>query len=115
MAFNVAARNQDDHTKNFAFLLPEGGDWSLAPAYDVTFAMDPANRWMKAHQMSVAGKFEGITRKDLLEVASRFSIPGAAAAMEAVNQTLAAWPRLAREAGVGADEIERIGALHSRL
>ena len=115
MAFNVAARNQDDHTKNFAFLLPQDGRWSLAPAYDVTFAMDPANRWMKAHQMSVAGKFEDISRKDLLEVASRFSIPGASAAMDAVNEALGHWPHLAGEAGVGASETQRIAALHNRL
>jgi serine/threonine-protein kinase HipA len=115
MAFNVAARNQDDHTKNFAFLLPRDGQWALAPAYDVTFAMDPHNKWMKAHQMSVAGKFEGITRKDLLEVASRFSIAGTAATIDAVNAALGAWPTLAGEAGVGAAEIARIASLHVRL
>jgi serine/threonine-protein kinase HipA len=116
MAFNVAARNQDDHTRNFAFLLPRGGAWTLAPAYDVTFAMDPRSRWMKAHQMSVAGKFEGVTRADLLEVASRFSIAGTAAAIDGVNAALDAWPGLAREAaGVGAAEIERIKALHVYL
>lgn len=115
MAFNVGARNQDDHTKNFAFVLPQGGAWALAPAYDVTFAMDPRNKWMKAHQMSVAGKFEGITRADLLEVASRFSIAGTAAAIDAVNAALEAWPALAAQAGVGATEIERIKALHVRL
>ena len=115
MAFNVAARNQDDHTKNFAFLLPEGGHWQLAPAYDITFAMDPANRWMKSHQMGVGGKFEGITRQDLMDVASRFSIPGAAAAIDAVNAALGHWPRLADEAGVGNAEAARIASLHVSL
>ncbi|MEO5565916.1 MAG: type II toxin-antitoxin system HipA family toxin [Luteimonas sp.] len=115
MAFNVAARNQDDHSKNFAFLLPRDGAWMLAPAYDVTFAMDPDNQWMKVQQLGVAGKFEGITRADLLEVASRFSIAGTAAALDAVNAALEAWPMLAGEAGVGDSEIARIGALHARL
>ena len=36
MVFNVAAVNRDDHTKNLAFLLPAGGAWQLAPAFDVT-------------------------------------------------------------------------------
>jgi hypothetical protein len=40
MAFNVMARNCDDHTKNFAFLLQEGASWTLAPAYDVTQSLD---------------------------------------------------------------------------
>ena len=38
MVFNVIARNCDDHTKNFAFRLKEGGNWELAPAYDICHA-----------------------------------------------------------------------------
>ncbi len=29
--FNVAARNQDDHTKNFGYLVDEAGRWNLPP------------------------------------------------------------------------------------
>jgi serine/threonine-protein kinase HipA len=32
MAFNIVARNQDDHVKNIAFLMDKTGDWSLSPA-----------------------------------------------------------------------------------
>jgi len=32
MAFNIIARNQDDHVKNIAFLMDREGRWSLAPA-----------------------------------------------------------------------------------
>ena len=112
MAFNVAARNQDDHTRNFAFLMREGGPWELAPAFDVTFAMDLGNQWLQAHQMSVAGKFEDIQRADLLTVADRFSIPGTAAAFARINEALAAWPVLAEDAGIAPAEAARIGALH---
>jgi len=35
--FNVLASNQDDHSKNVAFLMDKEGKWSLAPAYDLTF------------------------------------------------------------------------------
>ena len=31
MAFNVIARNQDDHVKNIAFLMDQAGSWSLSP------------------------------------------------------------------------------------
>lgn len=41
MVFNVLAVNNDDHTKNFLFLLREGGRWELAPAYDITHAYRP--------------------------------------------------------------------------
>lgn len=115
MAFNVAACNQDDHTRNFAFLLREGGAWELAPAFDVTFAMDPGNRWLSAHQMSVAGKFEGIGRADLLTVADRFSIPGTATAFTRINDALSAWPGLAEDAGIASAEAGRIGAMHRPL
>jgi serine/threonine-protein kinase HipA len=53
MAFNVMAANCDDHTKNVSFLLREGGNWELAPAYDVTHAHNPAGEWTSQHLMSV--------------------------------------------------------------
>ena len=68
MAFNVMARNCDDHTKNFNFLLKEGGRWELSPAFDITHAHNPSGRWTAQHLMSVNGKFDGITRADLLAV-----------------------------------------------
>jgi hypothetical protein len=36
-SFNVFAHNRDDHGKNFSFLMKKNGDWSVAPAYDLTF------------------------------------------------------------------------------
>ena len=35
MAFNVYARNYDDHARNFSFICRDGA-WTLAPAYDLT-------------------------------------------------------------------------------
>lgn len=72
MIFAVATVNYDDHLKNFAFLMGPDGEWRLAPAYDVSFAENDA--WTSQHQMSVAGKFKGITRKDCLRVARAFDI-----------------------------------------
>ena len=115
MAFNVAARNQDDHTKNFAFLMRKDRPWELAPAYDVTFAFNPSSHWVSAHQMSVNGRFDDITRADLLTVADRFGVPDPRGALDAVNEALAQWPALARHAGVEKPEIDRIAALHRHL
>jgi serine/threonine-protein kinase HipA len=69
MCFNVVARNLDDHTKNTSFLMDPQGVWHLSPAYDITFAYDPKNVWLKQHQMSINGKRLDITRADLLAVA----------------------------------------------
>jgi serine/threonine-protein kinase HipA len=37
MVFNLLAHNQDDHTKNFSFMMDGHGHWRLSPAYDITF------------------------------------------------------------------------------
>ncbi|MBD9354843.1 type II toxin-antitoxin system HipA family toxin [Methylomonas albis] len=39
--FNLFACNQDDHSKNWAFLQDDSGAWRLAPFYDVTFSPHP--------------------------------------------------------------------------
>lgn len=66
MVFNVVAVNRDDHVKNISFLMDRSGKWSLSPAYDITFAYSPGNKWLRAHQMTINGKGEGITTDDLL-------------------------------------------------
>ncbi|HEY1849344.1 MAG TPA: type II toxin-antitoxin system HipA family toxin [Opitutaceae bacterium] len=102
MAFNVMARNCDDHTKNFGFLLREGGRWELAPAYDVTHAHNPAGEWTARHLMGVNGRFDGISRDDLLAVSDRFLVPGAKAALDAVRGAVEEWPSFAAQAALPA-------------
>ena len=65
-AFNFFGVNCDDHVKNFAFLMDRKGNWSLAPAYDLTFAYSPNNRWISAHQMMLCGKTTRVTVEDLM-------------------------------------------------
>ena len=74
MVFSVATVNFDDHVKNFGFLMNAAGRWRLAPAYDVTYAESDA--WTRQHQMSVRGKFRGITRGDLLQVGGNVRCAG---------------------------------------
>ncbi|HCT7101455.1 type II toxin-antitoxin system HipA family toxin [Pseudomonas aeruginosa] len=65
IVFNVVFNNRDDHPKNFAYLMSPGGQWKLAPAYDVTFCEGPGGY----HQMDVMGEALHITRKHLLALA----------------------------------------------
>ena len=74
MVFNVLARNQDDHVKNIAFLMDRSGQWSLAPAFDMTYAYQPGGAWTGSHQMRINGKRDGITHDDLLECARNMSL-----------------------------------------
>ncbi len=63
MAFNIVARNHDDHSKNFSFLLHRGS-WQLAPAYDLAYSFNPASRWVSSHWMSMNGKRDDFSRAD---------------------------------------------------
>ncbi|MDG1148367.1 MAG: type II toxin-antitoxin system HipA family toxin [Crocinitomicaceae bacterium] len=74
MVFNVVASNRDDHTKNFSFLMNQKGEWSLSPAYDLTFPFDPYLSFVIPHQISINGKNKGITREDVETVAQRAGI-----------------------------------------
>ena len=113
MAFNVAAANHDDHTKNTAFLMDESGRWSLAPAYDLTFAVDPTNRWLRAHLMGVDGRFERIQRDDLLRIADRFAVPNVRRALAEVRDAVEAWGQFAAEAGVSPPVTEQVRRAHA--
>src|SRR5690606_23847470 len=103
-----------DHTKNLAFGLPEDGRWQLAPAIDVTFAYNPAGTWTSGHQMTVAGKREGITRQDLLDLGDRLAVPGYRDVIERVTGAVARWPEFAARAGVDDERTRAIGAEHAR-
>jgi serine/threonine-protein kinase HipA len=102
MVFNVVARNQDDHVKNIAFLMDRAGRWSLAPAYDVTWACDPTNRWLQAHQMTINGKRERITVEDLVAVEKRIGLKRGTAkrVLGEVTDAVAGWPQIAEEVAV---------------
>jgi serine/threonine-protein kinase HipA len=115
MVFNVMAANCDDHTKNFSFMLRQGGNWELAPAYDVTHAHNPTGEWTSQHLMAVNGKFAGITRADLLEIANRFGIGSASKVCKQVGDAVTAWPDFAARSGVNEPEIKRISEHHSIL
>ena len=63
--FNILGRNQDDHTKNFAFIMERDGSWKLSPAFDLTWSYDPEGRWTRSHQIRLNGKQDEFTRDDL--------------------------------------------------
>jgi len=62
--FNIVGRNQDDHTKNFGFLMDKNGTWALSPAFDMTYSYDPTGKWTRVHQIKLHGKQDDFTRED---------------------------------------------------
>ena len=108
VVFNVVVRNQDDHTKNISFLMDKSGKWRLSPAYDIGYAYNPDGAWTSSHQMSVNGKFDDITRVDLLELASRNNIRDASSIIEEICETCSEWRKIARDCGVPQSVIDGI-------
>lgn len=110
MIFNVVARNQDDHVKNIAFLMDKAGTWSLSPAFDVTYAYNPAGLWTSRHQMTINGKTDGFTREDFEAAAQVAGLKrGRSGAILAdVMETVGKWPRYAKTAGVLSDQGDKI-------
>lgn len=114
MAFNIIARNQDDHVKNIAFLMDKGGTWSLSPAYDVTYSYNPDGLWTGQHQMSLNGKRDGFALSDFLDCARNFSFKRGRAddIVAEVTAAVKQWPRWAAEVGVGPEMMAQIENTH---
>jgi len=112
MVFNVVARNQDDHTKNFSFLMNKSSVWRLAPAYDMTFAYNPLGSYTMQHQMSLAGKRDNFTRKDLLQVAENMNIKKPNEKIDEIIDAVAQWNVFAKALDIPQKLIDYIGKTH---
>ncbi len=112
MVFNVIGSNNDDHTKNISFLMDETGQWSLSPAYDVTFAYNPSNIWLSQHQLSINNKRHDITRNDLLLLAAKMNVKKANEIIEQSKEVISKWKEYADDAGIAKSQIKAIGGTH---
>jgi serine/threonine-protein kinase HipA len=114
MAFNIVARNQDDHVKNIAFLMDKSGAWSLAPAFDLSYSHNPAGAWTASHQMTLNGKRDGFTREDFAQCAKAALMKRgrAGAILDEVQAAVQRWPECAAEAKLSEEWAQRIGAEH---
>lgn len=100
MVFNVIARNCDDHTKNFSFLLRQGGTWELAPAYDLCHAYRPGSEWVSQQALSINGKRKNIEKADLLAVGESIRCKKAAEIVDEIKNTVHQWKDFADEVNV---------------
>lgn len=102
MVFNIVARNQDDHVKNIAFLMNKQGEWSLSPAFDVTYSYNPQGAWTARHQMTLNGKRNDFTMEDFRACARAASMKRgqAESIVKAVQETVSNWSGFAEQAGI---------------
>ncbi|MGY8814999.1 MAG: type II toxin-antitoxin system HipA family toxin [Gammaproteobacteria bacterium] len=102
MVFNVIARNQDDHVKNIAFLMNKLGEWSLSPAFDITYSFNPSGDWTRNHQMSINEKRDNFTLEDFKACAKTVSMKRGRAEkiIDEVKQVVSRWKEYADDVGV---------------
>jgi serine/threonine-protein kinase HipA len=102
MIFNIVGRNQDDHVKNIAFLMDQEGQWSLAPAFDVTYSHNPSGLWTATHQMTLNGKRDSFTMADFEACAKSAQMKRgrAGAIVEEVTIAVRRWQEFAATAKV---------------
>lgn len=70
MIFNVMANNRDDHVKNFAFMMDENHEWTLAPAYDLIYSEGPGNE----HSMSLLGEGRSPGAKEVMNLGKKIGL-----------------------------------------
>lgn len=112
MVFNIVARNHDDHSKNFAFMLVEN-KWTLAPAYDLAYSYKPGSKWVNSHWMSLNGKRDDFTREDiysLQNLSRNFTKKKIDQIIDETIEHVSTWPTLAKESDVPKRLIEDINS-----
>ena len=109
MVFNVLASNHDDHAKNHAFFYhEERKEWSLTPAFDVTYDAGMLERgmlvngdvWPEATTMEALCLDAGLAKEEIRQIFSK------------VVRALKKWPTFAKESGLSATKTKEIGERH---
>jgi serine/threonine-protein kinase HipA len=112
MVFNIVARNQDDHVKNIAFLMDRSGNWSLSPAFDLTYSYQPSGKWTSSHQMTLNGKRSEFTPEDFKACAKSASMKRGRAEtiIDEVRDVVGRWRDYADESRVNPEQRDKIQA-----
>ncbi|EHT4940623.1 putative DNA-binding transcriptional regulator [Vibrio vulnificus] len=115
MTFNIIARNHDDHSKNFAFMLKQDrlkkDKWSLAPAYDLAYSYKPGSKWVNSHWMSLNGKRDNFIRSDFYSLEKLSPIFNKRKIDDIIDTTIehvSTWRQLAEEWDVPKTLIDEI-------
>ncbi|MCK5662935.1 MAG: HipA domain-containing protein, partial [Thiotrichaceae bacterium] len=113
MVFNIVARNHDDHSKNFAFMLDDQHQWQLTPAYDLAYSYSPESHWVNSHWMKLNGKRDNFKREDfysLEKLSPIFSKLKIDRIIEETTEHVSRWNDLAVEHGVPHSLLKLIGS-----
>jgi serine/threonine-protein kinase HipA len=113
MVFNIIARNHDDHSKNFGFMLDNQHKWQLTPAYDLAYSYKPGSPWVSSHWMKLNGKRDNFIREDfysLKKISPIFTKPKIDHIIEEITEHVSEWNDLAIEHSVPQSLIKLISS-----
>lgn len=96
--FNIAIANDDDHSRNHAFLMDPAGSWTLSPAYDLTRSSYALGSGFRAG--GVAGRFSQLMPADLRALGAAQAIRRVDEIISGVLDTVRRWPEFAADAGL---------------
>jgi serine/threonine-protein kinase HipA len=104
--FNVLSHNRDDHSKNFTFLMDANGEWTLSPAYDLTFSSGPGGE--QSTMVLGEGKNPGPEQLIKLGVDAKIDRAKIDRIIEQTHHALSQWTTLAKQYSVSRGNIELI-------
>lgn len=96
--FNIAIANDDDHSRNHAFLMDATGAWRLSPAYDLTRSGYALGSGFRA--AGVLGKYAKLGLADLRALAASQGLRKVDSQIGAVLDAVRRWPEFAARAGL---------------
>jgi serine/threonine-protein kinase HipA len=110
MVFNIVGRNQDDHVKNIAFLMNKQGEWSLSPAFDMTYSFNPTGAFTSSHQMTLNLKQDNFVLDDFKACAKTVSMKRGRAEtiIDEVQAVVSRWQEYADEVRVLPEHRDKI-------
>lgn len=113
MVFNVLAHNRDDHVHQHAYLMDESGEWSLSPAYDLTYSAGPSGE----HYLDIDGEGRKPARKNIDNLGAKhgLSAKDVAVMVEEVGAAVGDWGKFAKEAGVTKITAKLVAEAHARV
>ena len=89
------------------------GRWTLAPAYDITFAYDKDNKWLRGHQMTVNGKTTDINAADIVAAGKAMGLKERRCKdiIEECAKIIAHFSNFAKEAGLRKETVDYINGV----
>lgn len=112
MVFNIVARNHDDHSKNFAFMLDDQHIWRLGPAYDLAYSYRPGSHWVGSHWMKLNEKRDDFAREDFYSLERLSPLFDKRTIDETIDETeehVSRWNDLAAEHSVPPSLLKTVG------